>query len=268
MSNSYKHIIHTVPAISEEASGPSYSVVRLCDSLVSKNNTITLAVLESGVVSPLIQYLKQFPISFWPARLGISRPFKKWIIEQSRDAKVDIIHNHGLWMMPNIYPSYAAKNYGVPLMLAPRGALSVHAMASGSKVKKLFWPLLQRPALDAVTCFHATSFSEYEDIRRLGFNQPVAVLPNGIDIPEIQACENKQYRTLLFLGRIHPIKGLDLLLRAWKNVHLRFSEWELRVIGPDNRGHLREMRSLASDLGLKRIRFSGPVYGSKKSKVF
>jgi len=78
-----------------------------------------------------------------------------------------------------------------------------------------FWPLVQRPSLNAVSCFHATAEAAYEDIRRTGFAQPVAIIPNGIEVPKIAPflCESK--RTLLFLGRIHLIKGLDLLLAAW-----------------------------------------------------
>ena len=93
------------------------------------------------------------------------------------------IHNHRLWMMPNVYPGLVARKHNVPLVISPRGTLSEWAFQHGSVVKRLFWPLVQKPALTATSCFHATAESEYKDIRRMGFRQPVAIIPNGIDIP-------------------------------------------------------------------------------------
>jgi glycosyltransferase involved in cell wall biosynthesis len=68
----------------------------------------------------------------------------------------------------------------------------------------------------------------------------------------------------LFLGRIHPVKGVDVLLRAWQAVQDRAPDWELHIVGPDEGGYSSEVRSLASSLGLKRVTFAGPVYGADK----
>jgi glycosyltransferase involved in cell wall biosynthesis len=167
-------------------------------------------------------------------------------------------------MMPNVYPGQVARRDGVPLMISPRGTLSEWAMQSGSPFKRVFWPLVQRPALDATNCFHATATSECEDIRRMGFRQPVAIIPNGIDIPDLPPKVRSNFRTLLFLGRIHPVKGLDILLPAWQAVQDRFPEWRLRIAGPDNHGYLTEMQRLAGELRLERTEFSGALWGAQK----
>jgi glycosyltransferase involved in cell wall biosynthesis len=148
--------------------------------------------------------------------------------------------------------------------------LTAWAVQNGSVVKRLFWPLVQRPALEGTACFHATAKSEYEDIRRMGFHQPVAVIPNGIDIPD-DVTKHKQsggLRTLLFLGRVHPKKGLDMLLPAWKAVQDRFPDWRLSIAGPDNDGHLAQMQHLAQRLQLKRIDFVGAVRGKAKWEIY
>jgi glycosyltransferase involved in cell wall biosynthesis len=141
-------------------------------------------------------------------------------------------------------------------------------MSHGSMVKKLFWPFVQRPALAATSCFHATALSEYEDIRRIGFAQPVAVIPNGIDIPEIVPTPQREIKTLLFLGRIHPKKGLPLLLRSWQGISRRFLDWRLKIVGPDNAGHLRQIQALAAALRLQRVSFEGALYGARKLAAY
>jgi glycosyltransferase involved in cell wall biosynthesis len=214
------------------------------------------------------QFVKSFPSSGFPARLGRSPEMRKWLCESTSKGHTDIMHNHSLWMMPNVYSCNSVKGTDVPLVVSPRGTMSEWSMRSGSKVKGLFWPLVQRPALRAVTCFHATAESEYVDIRRLGFKQPVAIIPNGIDLPELCKSNRSENRTILFLGRVHPKKGLDMLLPAWKALQNKFPEWKLRIVGPDNRGHLNEMKVLANSLGLQRVEFTGPLIGSEKAVAY
>jgi len=262
------HVIHTVPAISEESSGPSYSVVRLCESLIPEGENVTLAALERMPMDAAPSFLKTFPPGFGPRRLGCSPAMLHWLRQQAGAGNVQVIHNHSLWMMPNVYPGRVARQYGIPYIVAPRGTMSAWAKASGSKLKRFFWPLVQRPSLAAVTCWHATAKSEYEDIRRLGFRQPVMIIPNGIDIPELVLKQESRQRTLLFLGRVHQKKGLDLLLPAWQAVQDRFPDWRLRIVGPDNKGYLLRMQRLARKLGLKRIEFSGALYGARKLRAY
>jgi glycosyltransferase involved in cell wall biosynthesis len=256
--------IHVVPSVSNEASGPSYSVVRLCQSLIAHGEDITLATLDLPALASPPPFLKTFPLGIGPRRLGRSPAMKRWLACRARSHSVDLLHNHSLWMMPNVYPGLMAKRHGIRLVVSPRGTLSDWAMRSGSPLKQAFWPLLQKPALAATSCFHATSLPEYEDIRRIGFRHPVTVIPNGVDVPDFPPKSFRSLHTLLFLGRIHPIKGLDSLLAAWQRVQDKFPVWSLRIVGPDNVGYLAEMRRLAGELRLERIEFSGALHGPQK----
>lgn len=258
-------VIHVVPAIVDEASGPSYSVVRLCGSLIEQGFQVDLASLEWAPMRSSPSFLKTFSLGLGPRRLGRSPKMRRWLLEMAESQSAEIIHNHSLWMMPNIYPGHVARRSGIPLMNSPRGTLSEWAFGSGTALKKLFWPLIQRPALHSTSCFHATAESEHDDIRRMGFRQPIAIIPNGIDIPKLPPKGNLvNSQTLLFLGRIHPVKGLDILLPAWQAVQDRFPAWNLRIVGPDNRGYLSQMHQLARQLKLRRIEFSGPLHGDAK----
>jgi glycosyltransferase involved in cell wall biosynthesis len=102
----------------------------------------------------------------------------------------------------------------------------------------------------------------------MGFLQPVAVIPNGIDIPALVPKQPGSYRTLLFLGRLHQSKGLDLLLPAWRAVQERFSDWRLVIAGPDNGGYLGKMQGLAAQLQLQRIEFVGAMKGRQKWEAY
>ena len=262
--NRSMRITHVVPRIDKESSGLSNSVVPLCRFLQDSGIEVDLAVLNSlkGRTTP--GFVRPFATRGAAARLGRSPDMRKWLFDSARNSRIDLMHNHSLWMMPNVYSCNAVKGTDIPLVVSPHGTLSKWAMNSGSKVKKLFWPLLQRPALAATSCFHATSEAECADIRRMGFDQPVAIVPNGIELPELPKTGRGNERTLLFLGRIHPIKGLDMLLSAWAAIQHGFPEWKLRIVGPDNGGHLAEMKKLARRLGLKRIEFAGPLSGREK----
>lgn len=262
-------IIHVIPSVSEEAAGPSYSVRRLCQELLANQQDIILAALHDRLDITVENFHYFFPRCRVPYRLGRSPKMAQWMARQAQDCKVDILHSHSLWMMPNVYPGRVAKSFNIPYVVSPRGTLSSRAMKSGSLIKRLFWPLVQWPALSAVTCFHATALAEYEDIRKMGFRQPVAIIPNGMDVPILPTIEkNNESYTLLFLGRIHPIKGLDVLLAAWQAVQDRFPQWRLRIVGPDNRGYLEIVQQMARDLVLKRVEFAGPLYGLDKWRAY
>jgi len=122
--------------------------------------------------------------------------------------------------------------------------------------------------LRSTACFHATSESEFNDIRGLGFKQPVCIIPGGVYVPPLKNKRAGIRKRLLFLGRIHPIKGIDVLLQAWKDVEDKFLDWDLYVAGPDNGGFLAEMKKLAENLKLKRVVFSGALFGDEKLQAY
>ncbi len=261
-------VIHVVPAITEEASGPSYSVPRLCEALIATGVDTQLVALDWAPIPVSPPYLKTFPLGLGPRRLGASPEMRRWLKAEAASGRVDILHNHGLWMMPNVYPGWVRRGAHCKLLVSPRGTLSDWAMGLNAFQKKIFWRFLQAQTLQRADCFHATAESEFQDIRRQGFKQPVCILPNGIGVPTLAAKPIDGRRQLLFLGRIHPIKGIENLLRAWQAVEPRFTDWDLLIAGPNNGGHLAEMQALAAQLRLERVAFSGPLYGEEKLRAY
>ena len=261
-------VIHVVPSVSQEASGTSYAVTRLCETLIEGGTEAGVATLSAAEQQEARPYLMTFPTGVGPRRLGVSPGLRRWLADGTASRRFDIVHNHGLWMMPNVYPGLACRQTRCRLLVSPHGTLSRWALGVHGLRKRVFWHLWQERALRATDCFHATAQHEYEDIRRLGYRQPVCLLPNGIDVPPLQRCQAGDRRRLLFLSRLHAGKGLDILLRAWRAVQDRFTDWDLHVAGPDDRGCLAAMRALTSQLGVERVTFEGPVYGDAKWQAF
>jgi glycosyltransferase involved in cell wall biosynthesis len=180
----------------------------------------------------------------------------------------DIMHSHGMWMMTNVYPGWAIRGGGCRLVISPRGTLSATALRRSRWKKQLMWLLCQRAVVRGAACFHATAASEREQIRALGLRAPIAVIPNGVDIPALPIKSASGRRRLLYLGRIHPIKGLDTLIRAWAQLHVAFEDWELHLVGPDEHGFAAELTQLVRRLGVERVSFRGPLYGDAKLEEF
>ena len=148
--------------------------------------------------------------------------------------------------------------------------LSVEALRISAWKKRPFWWLSQRSALSVADCLHATAVSEYEEIRAAGLRNPVTIIPNGIDLPELGAVPRSQgqARTALSLGRIHPKKGLDRLIRAWATIEAGYPDWRLRIVGPAEERHDEELRALALSLGARRISIESSIFGAARLAVY
>lgn len=264
-------VLQVVPSIAAESSGPSYSVPAFCSGLQKAGCDTSLHVLEPvpnrSFDFCVVGYKCQpFPCS----RLGRSSAMLKGLRRECKTA--DVIHNSSLWMFPNVYCDWARRETSCKLVMQPRGTLSKWALSNSKWAKRVFGYLFQYAALRHTDMWVATAESEFEEIRALGYRQPVCILPNGIDLPEERLISSfkdsmPKRRRMYFLSRIHPKKNVDLLLRAWARLEDRFSEWDLSIVGPDKgNSYADEMKNLAGTLGCRRVTFEGELKGEAKLK--
>ena len=135
-----------------------------------------------------------------------------------------IVHLHGGWHPFLFLCMRLARRAGLPVVLTLHGSLRPAVVEQDRRLKKrLAWHLYQRRLVAGADQIHVASEAEQSDLARLGFDQPVHVIPNGVTLTEARLpCEDArsagESRTLLYLGRLHPLKGLDLLLEAWARV--------------------------------------------------
>jgi glycosyltransferase involved in cell wall biosynthesis len=190
----------------------------------------------------------------------------------------EILHIHGLWDMLTHWAASAARKAKVPLVIQPRGMLEPWALEWKARKKRLALLLYQRKDLETACVLVATAEQEAENFRRFGLKQPVAILPNGVDLSHA-SCDRSQegFRTrigasagvkkALFLSRVHPKKGLTNLLKAWSGLDTR--GWILQLAGPNEGEHLAEVLLLARQLGLgDQVQYIGEFNDDAKWSVY
>jgi glycosyltransferase involved in cell wall biosynthesis len=269
-------IVHVVAGLGEMHGGPSYSVPALCGTLARQGAEIALFSVRADGVAPCAArsgyYDRRFAWDYERAPMLRALRCSSGLANALRCAapEADIVHNHGLWLLPNVQAGRVAAKAHKPLVISPRGMLAPAALQFSRLKKRVFWAMLQGPAFRRAACYHATSIEEYQEIRAFGLRQPIAIIPNGIDMAAAPATRTEPpgERTVLSLGRIHPKKGLDRLVRAWGQVEGSRPGWRLRIIGPAELGHDAVLRRLAASLGLSRVSIEGPIYGAPKADAY
>lgn len=260
-------LVHVVPHIDQEAAGPSYSVPRLCQSLAACGNEVELTCLAARVeiADVALDLHPQWPVL---GRFAVSTSLAWALARKAR--VVDVVHNHSLWSMVNVASGWVVPGRGAKLVVSPRGTLSSWALSRNRHVKRVLWPL-QKRVLTQADLLHATSEVELAEIRAQGFTAPVAVIPNGIDLPDMRQTATQGgdgMRTLLFLSRIHPTKAIDRLLAAWVQLQSRQKDWRLVIAGRGEAAHVEEVKALAKTLGADRVDFPGPLFGDAKAQAY
>jgi poly(glycerol-phosphate) alpha-glucosyltransferase len=190
-----------------------------------------------------------------------------------------VFHCHGLWMYPGWAARQCAGKARRPFVVSPHGMLEPWALNNARWKKKLAGFLFENQNLASAQCLHALCPAEAANFRRLGLRNPVAIIPNGIDLETVPAQPAdslvnrfpalKDRRRVLFLSRIHPKKGLDNLLLAWRKVAADFKDWQLLIAGSGDPAYERALKSAAADLIEKQsVIFLGPLYGQEKAAAF
>lgn len=184
------------------------------------------------------------------------------------DWRPNIMHVHGLWM----YPSWATHHWrkmNLPYIVSPHGMVDRWALANSAMKKKLAYSLFERACLEGAACLHALNEMEMSSIRDMGLRVPIAVITNGTDLPSRRAQRRRQTKTLLYLGRIHPKKGLSELLIAFAQARKAAPHWRLKIVGWDDGGYQETLQKLCDSLKISdAVSFPGPVFGAAKEASF
>ncbi len=268
-------IIQTIAGTRLDHGGTSRSIPALCDSLFDLGVDVHLvtAVSVDSTVRSNFPNRASVHVVTTPQYCKILRLQKRFYSILSsidrKEEKMRLIHDHGMWLPSNhAVASYCRKN-GVSRVVSPRGMLGTWAMRNGKWKKHLAWRLYQRKDLEQASAFHATSEQEASEIRSLGFQQPILVAPNGVQLPDqLPTRKRNGKRQALFLSRIHPKKGLIMLVDAWKCADVS-SDWQLVIVGPSENGHKEVVESHIRKIGLAdSIHFRPQVVDIEKWQLY
>ena len=265
--------------------GPVKSVATLCEGLARMGNQVTVFTTNANgpgrtlaVSSAQPQDVNGVRVFYYPISRARARifPFYSPALGNACAASVadyDILYIPATWT----YVMYAAGRHalrrGVPYIVSPRGSFMTWSMAQKALKKRIYLELVERRIVNAAAAIHCTSWLESEQLRRWGFRSKVAIIPNAIEaatfqeMPERGALRGKlaipaSATVSLYVGRLHKMKRIDLLVEGFARVARETGNAHLVVVGPDEDGTGLSAQARVADLGLSaRVHFLGLLTG-------
>lgn len=276
-------ILHVAASLDPKWGGPAKVVIELTQALVKKGVEVAIfAPLNKGDESEIIRpkgvELQLFPqSSFARWWTGYSPSLKRAIRKQV--TKFDILHIHEIWHHPHFAARQAAKFAGKPFIITVHGALEQWCLDYKAFKKKIYSTLIQRKILKEASALHAITEEEVKNISNFVVNKNIFLIPNGINLEEFEKLPERDWieglypevkgkKVILFLGRIHPQKGLDILAKAFVTILKKRDDIQLVIAGPDNNGYKnRIVEILKGENAIRNSTFTGMLTGDDKIKA-
>ncbi len=218
-----------------------------------------------------------------PEAFGFARGF----IDALEDTQADVGYLAGLWKYPALAALRWSRARRKPMVVAPHGMLDPWAVRHSGWKKRIAGALFQNAQLREAVCLRALCAAEAKAFRTYGLKNPVCIIPNGIDLPVAPGQGVARHphfpagkKVLLYLGRLHPKKGLARLLEGWADAGLAARGWVLVLAGWDQDGHAAALQRQATALGLAwtdgrrgdaegaSMIFPGPQFGADKEASY
>jgi glycosyltransferase involved in cell wall biosynthesis len=249
-------VIHFIAGI-DKTGGGTTEYMRLLGSAFAGNTDFIIASGKSE--NPVA--IEGVKIVFFDVKIigwfAMCKAFKNFLKEE----QPDLVHINGIWSPQNWGFQKTAQELGIKVVLSPHGMLEPWILADKPWKKKLGLLLYQQKAISKANYLLATAQMEQENILKLGFSNPISIIPNGIDLTEINKLkEIYGTKKVVFLSRIHPKKGIELLLEAWRTNDTK--GWTLEIAGNGEAAYIETLRRNARDL--ENVAFVGPQYGEAK----
>ena len=276
-------VCHVIPSINEFTGGTALAVTKLAESLANQgveSHIFTLNYPHRGsqLIPKGVSLHSQSTNHLNRSLRGWSPQASSKLINLAKD-HFDIIHNHGMWMFPNVYARQAAVRNNLPLVTSTHGMAENWSLNRSRIQKQIAWQWYEKKNLESASLFHATSEMEKISIQQLNFKQPIAQIPIGVDLPNFSQDygrnllielfpELSEKKWLLFLARLHPKKGLENLLQVWHELAYFFPDWHLIIAGSDWNGYRNQLIKLVEELDLnKQVTFTGMLVGETKESA-
>lgn len=298
--NSALRILFSVPGYKPayRIGGPILSVSALAEALVRKGHRVSVFTTNSNLTEdldvPTDRPTDIDGVEVWYFKH--EEPLKKWLPFVTYLSKsmgylyapamanqlnrivpsMDLVHTHLPFIYPTVAAARAARLHHKPLFYHQRGVFDPARLRFRSLKKRFFLRIIEQPILKSATTLIALTEAEVENYRALCSSVPCRVIPNGIDVEQYRIQPDNstilnlrpEAAVILFLGRLHPIKGADKLIEAFLRVCKQVSDVILVMAGPDEFKIENQFRSKVKQSGLQnRIVFPGMVTGEIKTDL-
>lgn len=265
-------IVHVVDSASRLGGGLSESVKGLAGAMHAAGADITVVAATDAAIDADRASWGATPLVLARADRRSDLLLGRGIAAALSALSPDLVHLHGLWGVGARGTAAWQRRHGRALVVSPHGMLDAWAMARGAAKKRISRAIWEGPMLGRAAFLHALAEPEAASIAAAGFERPVLTVPNGVDLPALDpaAVAPARRQVLLFVGRLHPKKGLSELLRAWALLPAALRDrWIVRIAGWDEIGLQAALETEAAALGIAgSVDFAGPVYGAHKDETF
>lgn len=245
-----------------------------------------LQMLQDGSASRLVATRSPDFDRVWPEtvqypRTGSQKTYFAKNLWRDADALIretDVIHGHGFYVYPNWAVGGRAISKRKPLVYHPHGMFEPWILQRSRWKKRLVSFLFENQNMHHCRLWRALTVREANQIRQQGFTAHIVVAPNGVRLEDYDACPptdganglplpNRalERKRLVFMARLHPKKGLDLLVPAWARLKEHHSQWELLIAGPDEDGYRATVENMIRQFDVASgTTLVGPVTGAAK----
>lgn len=265
-------VLHVIPSIAASDGGPAVALQGMVDGIAKRGATVTIATTASAgaeVEQRGAVTIVHFPRSL-PGSWKYSRPLGGWL--RANIPSFDIVHVHALFSYATIPACRSAMAHGVPLIIRPLGTLDPWSLARRGWKKRPYLRLVETRHLRGASAIHVTSELERRSIEDLGYGEKTRVIPLGVGrVWSPDEVESRVGRhgalKVLFLSRLHPKKGLPLLIAALGELRDRL-DFALRIAGSGENEYVKMLTRLCDDAGIAgRVSFTGHVAGREKEDL-
>ena len=269
MNDRPPRVLQITESLNVEYGGLAVACAHLANHLVRAGASVTVATVDGGRPGERIRLDSAVETVASPPSLPIRLRPSRALRDALEALDSNVVHVHGLWRLYLRQASRFAQQRQLPLIVSVHGMLHEPALRQRAWRKNVVRRLGQDDILQRAACLHATAHEEANEIRRLGIFTPFAVIPWGVDPPAAAAESPPDSSVVLFLGRFHPTKGLEVLLRSWARVAPSFPSARLLLAGYDQDGFREQFMALARSLGIAASAlFGGPVEGESRERLF
>ena len=265
-------VLQVIPAVAARYGGPSEAVIQMSRALGNLGVDVTLATSNADGMErldvPLATETSFHDVRSWffPVRCSesykVAPGLRQWI--SANASRFDLIHIHSIFSDSTVAAAAAALRTRRPYIVRPLGHLGVWSLEQHRWRKQIFLQTVGRQTIRNASAFHFTSAEEaVQAAPTIGATKSF-VLALGVDPAYFElARATERDRSILFLGRLHPVKNLELLIRSFSSVPA-VQGWRLRIAGRGEPGYVTSLQRMADALAPGRVDFVGWVSGEVK----